>query len=113
MPKGLFLTLPDLGPYLLVHTGHSVTAGPYHRNNHGNRLMYDIFLARPETARDMIRTAGLRYVALCNWPNTAPHLIRRAPEGFAAALDSETPPAWLRPVEATTPLRVFEVVETP
>jgi len=111
LPGGAFLNLPDLTPFLLLHTDHSAIAGPYHRNNHGNRLMYDIFLASPETAREMMRAAGLRYVAMCDWPNTAAHLIRRAPESLAAALASETPPAWLRPIAADTPLRLLEVVE--
>ena len=113
LPNGVFLTLPDLGPFILLHTDHSVIAGPYHRNNHGNRLMYDIFLAKPDEARVMMRAAGLRYVAMCDWANTATHLFKRAPDGLAAALNSDTPPAWLRPVDAPDALRVFEVVEAP
>lgn len=113
LPTGVFLALPDLGPFMLLYTDHSVIAGPYHRNNHGNRLMYDIFLADPETARQMMGDAGLRYVATCGWPESASRLIRRAPTSFAAALASEPPPAWLHPVEAAAPLRVYEVVETP
>ncbi len=110
LPKGAFLALPDLGPYLLVHTDHSVIAGPYHRNNHGNRLMYDIFLAEPEAAREMMRAADLRYVALCDWAETAAQLVRMAPQGLDAALNSDTPPAWLRPIEAATALRLYEVM---
>jgi len=113
LPRGAFLALPDLGPFILLLTDHSVIAGPYHRNNQGNRLMYDVFLAKPEAARDMMRTAGLRYVALCDWANTGSHLIRMAPDGFAAALGSETPPAWLRLIEAPTVLRLYELIETP
>ena len=60
-----------------------------------------------------MRTAGLRYVALCDWANTGSHLIRMAPDGFAAALGSETPPAWLRLIEAPTVLRLYELIETP
>ena len=110
MPKGVFLTLPDLTPFLLLYTNHSAIAAPYHRNNHGNRLMYEIFLASPETAREMMKAAGLRYLALCEWPDTAAHLIRMEPQSLAAALARETPPAWLRPIEADTPLRLLEVV---
>ena len=113
LPQGVFLALPDLGPFILALTGHSVLAGPYHRNNQGNRRMYEIFLERPEAAREMMRAAGLRYVALCDWSNTAAHLIRRAPEGFAAALASEAPPAWLRPIRLETPVKVYEVAEAP
>ena len=110
LPRGVFLTLPDLTPFLLLYTDHSAIAAPYHRNNHGNRLMFDIFLASPETAREMMRAAGLRYIALCAWPDTGAQLIRMAPESLAAALASETPPPWLRPIEMDTPLRLLEVV---
>ena len=110
LPRGAFLTLPDLTPFLLLYTDHSAIAAPYHRNNHGNRLMFDTFLASPETAREMMRAAGLRYMALCAWPDTGAQLIRMAPESLAAALASETPPPWLRPIEMDTPLRLLEVV---
>ena len=110
LPKGVFLTLPDLSPFLLVYTDHSAIAGPYHRNNRGNRLMYDIFLASPDSAREMMRAADLRYVALCDWHDTASHLVQKAPESLAAALSRDTPPpAWLRPIVLDTPLSVFEV----
>ena len=41
----------DFGPYLLAYTPHSVFAGPYHRDNRGNRLVIDAFLADPEQRR--------------------------------------------------------------
>ena len=113
LPAARILTLIDLSPMLLAHTHHSVIAGPYHRNNKGNRLMYDAFLASPETAQDMLRAADLRYVVLCDPANTAKDLIHMAPEGLAAAIAGEKPIVWLRRIEAVTPLRLYEVVQGP
>jgi hypothetical protein len=90
-----------------------VIAGPYHRNNHGNRLMFDAFLAAPEAAREMLRAAGVNYVALCDAPNTVGELIQKAPDGLAAAIAEDKPLDWLRPIKADTPLRVYEVVAGP
>ncbi len=113
LPTGRFMTPPDLGPFLLLNTNHSVIAGPYHRNNHGNRLMFDAFLAAPEAAREMLRAAGVNYVALCDAPNTVGELIQKAPDGLAAAIAEDKPLDWLRPIKADTPLRVYEVVAGP
>ena len=113
LPTGLFLTPTDLGPFVLLHTNHSVIAGPYHRNNHGNRLMFDAFLAPPEKAREMLRAAGVRYVALCDPANTVGELIQLQPEGLAAAIAGDKPLDWLRPVQLDTPLRVYEIVAGP
>ena len=98
---------------MLLHTNHSVIAGPYHRNNHGNRLMFDAFLAPPEKAREMLRAAGVRYVALCDPANTVGELIQLQPEGLAAAIAGDKPLDWLRPVQLDTPLRVYEIVAGP
>jgi hypothetical protein len=113
LPAGLVLALPDLGPFMLVHTTHSVVAGPYHRNNRGNRLMFDVFLSGPDEARDMLRAAGVRYVAVCDIKKKGGLLKERAPEGFSAALANETPMDWLRPIPLDTPLSVFEVAGAP
>jgi hypothetical protein len=113
LPRGLMLTLTDLGPFVLVHTNHSVMAGPYHRNNHGNRLMLDILMAAPDTAREMLRGAGVRYIAICDATNKGGLIKARAPEGLSAAIANETPLDWLRPIKLETPLSVFEVAAGP
>ena len=113
LPKGIVLALPDLGPFILVFTNHSVMAGPYHRNNRGNRLMFDVFMASPDKARDMMRAAGVRYVAVCDAKKKGGLLKERAPEGFSAAIANEAPMDWLRPIPLDTPLSVFEVSPGP
>ena len=113
LPEGLVLAQIDLGPFVLLHTRHSVIAGPYHRNNHGNRLMFDILMAAPEAARETLRAAGVRYIVLCDAPKEGEFINQRAPQGLSAAIAHETPLDWLRPLKLETPLRVFEVAAAP
>jgi hypothetical protein len=113
LPEGLVLTQIDLGPFVLLYTRHSVIAAPYHRNNHGNRLMIDSLMAAPEAAREKLRAAGVRYIALCDATNKEERLNKMAPQGLAAAIAHETPLDWLRPLKLETPLSVFEVAAAP
>ena len=110
LPAGPILALPDLGPYLLIYTDHSVIAGPYHRNNHGNRLMFDAFMAPPQQAREMLRGAGLRYMAICRGTHLG-ELPKTAPDGLAAALAKGEPPDWARPIDTGSALHLFEIVD--
>jgi hypothetical protein len=113
LPEGLVLAPIDLGPFVLLYTRHSVIAAPYHRNNHGNRLMIDSLMAAPEAAREKLRAAGVRYIALCDATNKEERLNKMAPQGLAAAIAHETPLDWLRPLKLETPLSVFEVAAAP
>ena len=112
LPAGTILALPDLGPFLLIHTHHSVIAGPYHRNNHGNRLAYDAFMAPPPKALEMLRAARVRHMAICQGTHVG-GIETIAADGLAAALAKGEPPVWARPVSATSPLRLFEIVAGP
>lgn len=95
LSPGLALTAIDLGPYLLERTRHSTLAGPYHRDNRGNRAALEIWAGPAEGAAQSLRKLGVRYVFFC------PGLIddaRDAPPGsLAAALRDNAVPAGLRP----------------
>ena len=105
--------------YLMKRAGHEVLVArdgqealDLLRAHHPRLLLLDVMMPR-KTGFEVcaeLRAAGLRYVALCDWTNTGAHLIRMAPESLAAALASETPPPWLRPIKMNTPLRLLEVV---
>lgn len=86
----------DIGPYLLAYTAHSVYAGPYHRDNHGNRSLIDAFLAPPDEAEHILRAAGAQIVLWCNQEQAG--FAKRAPTGLAAALSRGEVPAWLAPL---------------
>jgi hypothetical protein len=108
LPPGLALTAIDLGPYLLERTRHSTLAGPYHRDNHGNRAALEIWTGPAESAAPRLRALGVRYVFFC------PGLIddaRDAPQGsLAAVLRDKAPPAGLRPQPlAAGPLATYVI----
>ncbi|MFY9832339.1 MAG: hypothetical protein WAK66_06435, partial [Methylocystis sp.] len=98
----------NLGPYLLAHTHHSVFAGPYHRDNHGNRIVVDAFLAPPDEAEQILRAAGARMVLWC--ARDVSDFALRAPNGLGAALARGAIPEWLEPLpESKKQLLVFAV----
>lgn len=55
VPPGRVAASFNLGAHILAHTLHEALAARYHRNNHGNRLAADIFLAPPERAEALAR----------------------------------------------------------
>jgi len=98
----------NLGPYLLAHTHHGVFAGPYHRDNHGNRIVVDAFLAPPDEAEQILRAAGAQVVLWC--ARDVSDFALRAPNGLGAALARGEAPEWLEPLpESKKQLLVFAV----
>lgn len=99
----------DFGPYLLAYTQHSAFAGPYHRDNQGNRLLADAFLAEPSAAETILRKAGAQLVLWC--PGEPAGFIKLAPNGLAAALSRGETPTWLarKDMPGTSPLAVYEL----
>ena len=110
LTPGLALAPIEVGAYLLAHTPHSVITAAYHRNNAGNRLAIDAFMAPPDKARDMIRARGAKYVFFCAGDKELTTTAARAPDGLSAALAAGAIPDWLRPIDMPgTPYRVFAV----
>lgn len=99
----------DFGPYILAHTPHSAFSGPYHRDNHGNRIIADAFLAQPGEAQKMLRRAGAEVVLWCH--GEPGPFAKRAPDSLAAMLAKGEAPAWLerRESKGTEPLQIYTV----
>lgn len=98
----------DIGAHILAHTPHSVFAAPYHRDNHGNRIAADAFLAPPAQAETMLRKAGAELVVWCLRARPLPSLAKVAPNGLAAMLAKAEAPGWLvRKSPADAPLQIF------
>lgn len=111
LPAGVAASMISPGASLLAETDLSALAGPYHRNNHGNRATLDILFATPDRAENLARTAGVRYIILC-WdrPDAAASWTQWGARGLAAQIIEGAVPRWLRPIPiADTPARVFEV----
>ena len=100
----------DMGPLILAFTRHSVFAAPYHRNNHGNRIVADAFLAKPDDAERILRAAKADLVVWCQGEKSVSPFLERAPSGLAAALSRGETPGWLEPLwPENGPLHVFAV----
>jgi hypothetical protein len=98
----------DIGPYLLAYTPHSAFAGPYHRDNRGNRLVADAFLATPDRAEKILRDAGAQLVLWCQREEDV--FVSKASEGLGAILARGETPAWLEKLpQSTKSLLVFAV----
>jgi hypothetical protein len=111
LEPGLFVAPIDAGSYVLAFTRHRVLAAPYHRNNHGNLVMLNAFLAEPRSAEALLRANGVNYVALCADLRETATLAERAPNGLAAALLKGEIPAFLSPVlpDGRNPNRLYRV----
>jgi len=98
----------DFGPYVLAYTSHSVFAGPYHRDNRGNRLAIDAFIAEPPQAEGILRAAGATLILWC--AHEPAGFAGRAPGGLGARLSRGEPPDWLeRLPQSTALLAVYAV----
>ncbi len=108
LPPGPIFAPIDSGPFILAQTGMSVLAGPYHRDNAGDRAVIAGFLAAPDAARAVVRATGARYLATCGGQTGLESSA--APDGLAAALRDGRVPGWLEPLRlGPTPFRVYAV----
>lgn len=98
LPPGLVAAPIDAGSYILAFTPHDVLAAPYHRDNHGNLVMLDAFMAEPDRAAALLRDNGVTYVALCPGLGETADLAARAPNGLAAILEAGQVPHFLTPL---------------
>ncbi len=98
LPTGVILSGIDLGAHILVQTGHSVMAAPYHRNQRGNLLAMDVMMAPPEDARELIEASEVDYILYCDGMVDGRTLTERAPDGLLARLQAGQGFSWLTPV---------------
>lgn len=111
LPATRVLAVSNLGALILRHTGHSVLAGPYHRNVDGNLAALDAFTGPLAEAEVVARRAGITLLALCRGNSETRVFAMRAPDGLTAALLRNEVPAWLEPVDGTIgrPLELYRV----
>lgn len=110
LPPGRVVAPINEGSHLLVATPHSVFAGPYHRDNDGNRYVLDVFGAAPDEARRLLASRDVAYLMICPGSREAARLADRSPDALAARLARGAVPAFLRPLALPhTPWKVFAV----
>ncbi|MEY4238409.1 MAG: hypothetical protein RL339_1010 [Pseudomonadota bacterium] len=111
LPRGHLFAPLDRGPEILVKTGHTVVAGPYHRNQARMINVVAAFTGDPETAEAIVRRNGATHVVACLSSSEIPTYAQARADNLANRIASGRPPAWLTPVPGfeTGPLRVYAV----
>ncbi|MCD2174475.1 hypothetical protein [Rhizobium sp. C4] len=112
LPKGMIAAPSNMGSPILRFTGHSVLAAPYHRNPNGMLVVLHAGLATPEKAEAILGDVGTDYVVFCPGDGELKELAQRAPDGLAAALLKDRPPAFLKDVTPSdaTNLKIYRLV---
>ena len=115
-PTGLVLNEFSLGAAILQHTGHSVLAAPYHRNEAGLIAAIETFRSPADTPPFAL-PANVDYVLACPGLPESAFYAAHAPEGvpagdtLAARLSRGDVPVCLAPVETGAgPLRLYRVI---
>ncbi|ALE17702.1 hypothetical protein AMC99_02427 [Altererythrobacter epoxidivorans] len=101
----------DIGPQLLLWSGHDVIATGHHRGQKGMKFVIETALGSSEAAKAALAARGTRYVALCPGLLEAGLYAAKAPQGFAARLVSDDVPEWLEPVavEDASGLKLYRI----
>ncbi len=102
----------DIGPRLLLATPHHVVATGHHRAGQAIHEVIATFRGNADAAHLLVDRRKIGFVALCPALAEARVYAESAPEGFAAQLIANRPPAWLEPVAVPGDgsLRVWRVV---
>ncbi|MGO8799343.1 MAG: hypothetical protein ACLQJL_09660 [Roseiarcus sp.] len=110
LPTSVLMAPIDMGSDILADTRHAVLAGPYHRNNHGNRELVDAMMADPVAARRIVRDSGAAYVVFCPAMPELALYAAASPDSLATALLAGKAPDWLIPQPiAGSPYRIYKV----
>ena len=109
-PRGVVLAEPDLGPFILATTPHSVVSAPYHRMAWGILTGRALLHMGADEAEKPIRRAGVSYVVVCEAARSQPIRSRALGDGVEAHLAAGLPPKWLSRLSAPSdPLQVYRV----
>jgi hypothetical protein len=114
LPDAVLIAPLDLGPDILVRSGHSVIGTAHHRNAAGITAVIESYVGAPDKARAILmRLNGGRgpdYLVSCPGLNEQKSYAKENRFGLAAMLAAGKVPDWLRPVPMAGPLRLYRVV---
>ncbi len=111
LPAGRMLTSIDIAPQVMLRTGHSTVAAPYHRNQAALRGAILAFTSPAEEASARLAALDAEYVMICQGtPDTASYAAAED-DSLAAALLADRAPAMLTPAAGfdSGALRVWRV----
>lgn len=113
MPRTTVLAGMDIGPAILVNSGHNVVATAHHRASGAIRDLILAFLGPDEGARRVMARYGATLVIVCPTGGESSVYRKLAPNGFMAHLTRDRVPAWLAPVPIApdSGLRVWRLAQ--
>lgn len=111
LPDSIILTPIDLAPRLIVITGHTGIAGPYHRNGEAILDVFHGFRGDDARLRETVDRYDVRYVLLCPGMAGEGHYGANDPASSFARLGRDEPPDWLEPVALpdNSPIKLWRV----
>lgn len=111
LPRGHLFAPLDRGPEILVRTGHTVVAGPYHRNQTRMVDVIAAFTGDPADAAAIVRRNGATHIVACLSSAEIPTYAQARADNLANLIAHGHPPDWLVPVPGFErgPLRVYAV----
>ncbi|HMI18710.1 MAG TPA: hypothetical protein VK533_04120 [Sphingomonas sp.] len=109
LPHATILAPLDMGPALIVATGHAAVTGPYHRDPAALEDVLRFFTTGDAQAIAVHRRAG--YVAFCANDGEMQAMAKFAPAGLAARLLHNRAPGWLQTIKlpGTAGLKLYRV----
>lgn len=113
MPRTTVLAGMDIGPAILVNSGHDVIATAHHRASGAIRDLIIAFLGPDEGARKVMARYGATLVIACPTGGESSVYRKLAPDGFMVHLMQSRAPAWLAPVPVggKSGLRVWRLAQ--
>ncbi|MEA3389610.1 hypothetical protein [Sphingobium sp. CCH11-B1] len=113
LPPSMLFSPLDIGPTILVRTGHRIVATGHHRNAVGITTVIRGFTAPPAQARTIVASVnggkGADYLLTCDDLGEYRGYVKLAPNGLAARLARGQVPAWLQPLPGKGPLHIYRV----
>ena len=111
LPDGHVFATINFAPDVLAHTQHTVEVGGYHREEEALRRSIFAFRSNTAEAREIMRSVGTDYVAVCLLDDSLQLFGKGNPDSLAQHLLRDNPPAWLElhPDFEGSLLRVYTV----
>ncbi len=112
LPRGTVFAPLDIGPSILLETGHNVIATGHHRADHAMRDVIAAFVSPPEVSQQIVDAYGADYLVLCSdLIEPSIYAERGGDRSLAARLIAGDTPGWLEPVATGGPdaFRVWRV----
>lgn len=95
LPPSRIVAPFDMGPMILLTSGHKVLASSHHRNQQGMRDQIDVFRLPPAQSKAIIDRRGIDFIVACPDESELANYRKAEPDGLWAALAKGRVPVWL------------------